>query len=186
MKVILVRHGESEMNVFNRDKYIMCTGQTDCDLSEEGYKQAEKLKSEPTLMDADAYFSSDLKRAVSTLRAFYDGESIIDKRLRERTLGDFDGVYVSEILANPENLKHFEDGHYKDDFIRKAPNGENYNDVCARMRSFIDDVKGKYGKIVIVSHLCAIRCFLHEAGALTEEETLEFHVGNCGIVETEI
>ena len=186
MKVILVRHGESEMNVFNRDKYIMCTGQTDCDLSEEGYIQAEKLRFDLPLSGVDACFSSDLKRAVRTARAFWDGEIIVDRRLRERTLGDFDGVYVSKILKNPENLKHFEDGHYKDDFVRKAPNGENYTDVCARVRSFIEDVRGKYGKIVIVSHLCAIRCFLHEAGKLTEEETLEFHVGNCGFVETEI
>ena len=57
-----VRHGESRANV---DKVF--TGQTDVPLSDRGMRQAEELKERLLSLRPDAFFSSDLLRAVQTV-----------------------------------------------------------------------------------------------------------------------
>ena len=64
MKLVLVRHGESEWNLENR-----FTGWTDVDLSAAGVREAEEagrvLKTEG--FDFDLCYTSYLKRAIHTL-----------------------------------------------------------------------------------------------------------------------
>ena len=64
MKLVLVRHGQSEWNLENR-----FTGWVDVDLSEKGYEEAahagEILKREGILFDKA--YTSVLKRAIKTL-----------------------------------------------------------------------------------------------------------------------
>ena len=57
-----VRHGESRANV---EKIF--TGQTDVPLSDRGMRQAEELKERLLALHPDAFFSSDLLRAVQTV-----------------------------------------------------------------------------------------------------------------------
>ena len=70
--------------------------------------------------------------------------------------------------------------NFRADFRVKAPGGENYTDVCLRVRDFWNEIKDKgYGKIVIVSHYRAISCLMKEILALGEEETLRVRVPIC-------
>lgn len=99
MKIVLVRHGESEWNLANR-----FTGWTDVDLSEQGVKEAqaagELLKAEG--YDFDLAYTSYLKRATKTLNIILD---IMDLhwipvlkswKLNERHYGALQGLNKAE------------------------------------------------------------------------------------------
>lgn len=64
MKLVLLRHGESEWNVSNR-----FTGWTDVELSDTGMEEAEQagLLMKESDLDFDVCFTSFLKRAIHTL-----------------------------------------------------------------------------------------------------------------------
>lgn len=188
MQIVLVRHGESEANMVNGGGYRMFTGQWDCELTEFGKAQAENLRGNAVFDGAEACYVSDLKRAQQTAAGFWNGAVITDARLRERSLGDFEGKSVEEVRASAAYEKFFTDPQYRNfrhDFNICAPNGENYTHVCNRVRSFLNDV-GKQEKIIIVSHMCTIRCIMKEVLGLSEEETLQLNISTCKpiVVET--
>ena len=162
MEIVLVRHGESVGNLLlnEEDTYI---GQTDYDLTEDGYEQARKIAGESVFNGVEAFYSSDLKRCVETTRILTDQKPILDRRLRERSLGEFEGKKRSEVLKNPEYRKYFSDPELMDfrhSFTAKAPDGENYTDVCDRVSLFLADLaKTEFKKVAIVSHGVPLVCF---------------------------
>ena len=99
MKLVLVRHGESEWNKLN-----LFTGWTDVDLSEKGHQeamQAGKLLKEEGY-DFDVCYTSYLKRAIHTLNHILDE---MDRnwlpvhkswKLNERHYGALQGLNKSE------------------------------------------------------------------------------------------
>jgi broad specificity phosphatase PhoE len=113
-------------------------------LSEKGIRQAKELG--PLVADRhfDAFFTSDLQRAIdSSNLGFGDTYEIIqDARLRECNYGD---------LCGKKDV-------FKDDMVpfidTPFPNGESYKDVEKRMRSFVEFLKEHYdGKhVAILSH----------------------------------
>ena len=188
MELILIRHGESTANAIKEAEKRIFIGQWDCDLTENGIQQALSIRNNPIIENADAFFCSDLKRAVATARLITDGNVIIDKRLRERSLGIFEGILVSEIKASPTYHEYFDNPEYsqfRHGFDKKAPKGENYCDVCERVSSFLNELDRRYNKVVIVSHYCAIRCIIKTVKNLTNEETLALNVKNCEPIKIE-
>ncbi len=182
MEIILIRHGESIGNALKGDNAVY-TGRWDCDLTDTGYQQAKALRSDAMLENVDRYYCSPLKRAIQTAKAFTDHELIIDKRIMERSLGDFEGKRVNDIKANPKYSKYFTDLFYmkfRTDFVAKAPHGESYGDVCVRIRPFIQEILTlDCHRIVVISHFVIIKCILKELLHLSEEETLSLKVKNC-------
>lgn len=69
MKLVLIRHGESEWNLENR-----FTGWTDVELSKTGIKEAAKAGRELKAagFDFDVCYTSYLKRAIHTLNVVLD------------------------------------------------------------------------------------------------------------------
>ena len=182
-EIVFIRHGESIGNALKGDKAVY-TGGWDCDLTEKGYQQAGELTGNPLLEGADVIFVSDLKRAIDTAKIIFPGkEYMIDPRIRERSLGDFEGKRISDVMREPEYQKYFHDPEYanfRSSFSACAPGGESYSDVCKRVRTFIEEIKHSYWKkVIIVSHFVSIRCMIKELNGLTEEETLSFKVPNC-------
>ncbi|MFV0342361.1 MAG: histidine phosphatase family protein [Anaerocolumna sp.] len=190
MQIIFVRHGESKANALNGNEYKMFTGQWDCELTAHGTEQAKKLQNNSIFYGVDAYFSSDLMRAQKTAKHFADKPIILDERIRERSLGDFDGKLVEEIQNDKRYNKYFGESEYvnfRHDFAVKAPNGENYSDVCQRVSSFWNESVDKgYQKIVIVSHMCTIRCLMKVIQGLSDEETLKIKVPKCEPIIIEV
>ncbi len=99
MKLVLVRHGESEWNQKN-----LFTGWTDVDLSEKGHeeaKQAGKLLKEQGY-DFDLCYTSYLKRAIHTLNHILDEMDRnwlpVEKswKLNERHYGALQGLNKAE------------------------------------------------------------------------------------------
>lgn len=99
MKLVLVRHGESEWNKLN-----LFTGWTDVDLSEKGNEEAKAagllLKNEG--YDFDICYTSYLKRAIHTLNHILDGMDrnwlpvVKTWKLNERHYGALQGLNKSE------------------------------------------------------------------------------------------
>lgn len=121
------------------------SGWSDVELSELGIQQSLDLKKQVNISDFDAVFCSDLKRAVHSAELTFKGavEIVKDARLRECNYGDYNGQ-PSSIVEPLQKL-----------FTQKRfPNGESYEDVKARIKDFLDEVKLKYnGKhIAIVAH----------------------------------
>lgn len=99
MKLVLIRHGESEWNKSN-----LFTGWMDCDLSEKGHEEAAEggriLKAEG--YDFDLCFTSYLKRAIHTLNHVLDEMDrawlpvIKSWKLNERHYGALQGLNKAE------------------------------------------------------------------------------------------
>ena len=102
MKLVLLRHGESEWNKLN-----LFTGWTDVDLSEKGREEAKQagvlLKNEG--YDFDVCYTSRLKRAIHTLNAVLDEMDrawlpvIKSWKLNERHYGALQGLNKAETAA---------------------------------------------------------------------------------------
>ena len=102
MKLVLIRHGESEWNKENK-----FTGWTDVELSENGVEEAKKAGK--ALKDAgydfDLCYTSYLKRAIHTLNnvlAEMDREwlpVVKSWKLNERHYGALQGLNKSETAA---------------------------------------------------------------------------------------
>lgn len=102
MKLVLLRHGESEWNKLN-----LFTGWTDVDLSEKGREEANQagvlLKNEG--YDFDVCYTSSLKRAIHTLNAVLDEMDrawlpvIKSWKLNERHYGALQGLNKAETAA---------------------------------------------------------------------------------------
>ena len=188
MEILFVRHGESMGNSMRGPDSVF-SGQTDWDLTERGYRQAAALAGDPVFADADAYFCSDLKRTVETAETIIRRDWIRDARLRERSLGDFEGRRVEEVKADPQYAKYFTDPAYlsfRHSFTVRTPGGENYADVCRRVRPFLDELsRSGARKAVVVAHFVSIRCMLKEIRGLSEEETLSVFIPNCSPIRAE-
>lgn len=99
MKLVLVRHGESEWNKLN-----LFTGWTDVDLSEKGHEEAKQAGR--TLKEAgydfDVCYTSYLKRAIHTLNHVLDEMDrnwlpvVKTWKLNERHYGALQGLNKSE------------------------------------------------------------------------------------------
>ena len=102
MKLVLIRHGESEWNKLN-----LFTGWTDVDLSEKGHKEAAAagrlLKAEG--YDFDICYTSILKRAIHTLNHVLDEMDrawlpvVKSYKLNERHYGALQGLNKAETAA---------------------------------------------------------------------------------------
>ena len=93
----------------------------------------------------DVVFCSDLKRSVDSAKITFDYsvKIIVDERLREVNYGDFTRTNAEKVHSLIL------------DYINKPfPNGESYNDVKKRIKSFLEDLLKNYlGKnVAIVAH----------------------------------
>ena len=145
MKIVIVRHGQTRGNILNEQGISLFTGtlnNQDTDLTEKGIEDAKKLANNEIIKSIQKVYCSDLNRAIDTAKLAKPGYELnIDKRLRERSLGDFEGNYPEDLIKNEEYKKYFTDNEYKKfrtDFIQKAPNGENYTDIIKRTKIFLD------------------------------------------------
>lgn len=165
MKILLVRHGETD---FNKNKRIQ--GHTDIPLNETGENQAINAGSKISKYDVDAAFSSPLKRAKQTARLMLDNsknssnkelEIITDDRLIEKYFGDFEGSTFEEYFSALELGEGLETVELEERVYKRAS------------EFFInqyDEYKGK--TIFVVCHGALIRIFLRTLGLYPHNEMI--------------
>jgi broad specificity phosphatase PhoE len=145
MKLIIIRHGETEENAAG-----IIQGQSHGTLSKEGIKQAqlvgERLKSEKI----DFIYTSDLERALNTAKEIHKHHPEVPlikrKEIREIHYGNLQDKQKDEInyYFHKEN---------DPDYFKKN-NVESLESAYGRVNKFLEEIKEKHKEetVVIVSH----------------------------------
>ena len=152
MKIILVRHGQTQANIswkYSTDDTI---------LAESGLYILDKTKKLLDDYKIDKVYTSNLIRSQQTAKRLGFDDFTIDKRLNEMNFGDFRGRGIDEVR---ENEKDFFLKEEKDYFNIEYPSGESRNDVIKRTSDFLEEKsREEDGTILCISHGIAIRSTL--------------------------
>lgn len=174
-KLILVRHGESELNKAN-----LFFGQLDPELTEEGVKQAYKAKE--ILKDAkySTIYTSPLKRASKTAKIINNDRLEINKKdnLKELNFGILEGLGYEEILKKyPVAAKEWEDNWKTYNY----ETGESVEELQNRVINFIESLDFENKNIVVVCHFGVINCILSHYFSKKLEGYWKFSPNYAGI-----
>ncbi|TGY59305.1 2,3-diphosphoglycerate-dependent phosphoglycerate mutase [Coriobacteriaceae bacterium] len=205
MRLVLIRHGESEWNKEN-----LFTGWADVDLSElgrdEAYNSGVALKDAG--FDFDLCYTSYLKRAIHTLNLVLDAMDRdwlpVEKtwKLNERHYGALQGLNKADTAAKygddqvkvwrrsfdvrPPALEPGDerDAHtqpaYRDVPADQIPYAECLEDTIARVWPWFQEVvepQMRAGKrIVIAAHGNSLRALVKQFDGLTPDEILEVNI----------
>jgi broad specificity phosphatase PhoE len=172
MKVIFVRHGESEANVAD---FINDDPQRSVNLTELGRQQAGRAAELLKDVAFTHAFASEFPRAQQTaaiILRHYRCELQVDARLNERKSG-MDGLPTST----------FNDMVLPDPIHVRPPLGENFLEQTERLRSFLQSLESlpKDAMILAASHEYPLRSILMIAGA-DAEGAVRQAIPNCGMV----
>lgn len=175
MRVFLVRH--TSVNVPRG----MCYGRSDVPVNDTFPQEAAATKERLAGLSFDAVYSSPLTRA--RLLADFCGypAPIIDKRLQEIDMGDWEMRMFDEI--QDENLRR-----WYDDFLKVAPtNGESFPELYARVASFLDELKTRpYSSVAIFAHGGVLMCAGVYGGLFTADECVSHLAPYGGVQEITI
>lgn len=175
-EIYLIRHGETVMN-----KEMRFSGITDCELSEHGYTQLEKLKKEMKNYNIQKCYSSPLKRAYLTAKSFWENPTIVND-LHEMNFGDVETMKFSEIEEKfPDVARQMLSEKYDFSF----PNGESRNQVRARSAKVFEDIVSQdtNSSIAIVSHSCIIRNIISKEMIGDFSFSWKIKLDNCSITK---
>lgn len=180
MKIILVRHGETEEN-----KKKISQGWMNTRLSKIGLYQARKVAVFLKNEKIDVCYSSDLSRASETaeeILRFHDNtQLILDKRLREQDKGIHEGQPFRDSQKEIDKLG-IEWHEYKPE------NGESYDELLVRVCNIFKEIGEEHiGKTcLIVTHggcLSCLLCYLHNEPL---SNIRKYSHGNAGVTYLEL
>lgn len=163
MKLTLIRHAPT---VANREKAF--AGSSESPITEDGLIQIRKLAGELQFEKYQQYIASPLERARQTASIlFADAEILIDDRLVERGLGEWEGKKVSDLK---QLHPHAFLSSGKLNPLYTPPGGERIDGVAERLLAFLrEKIDANIESVVAVTHNAAIRTFR----AIIENLTLE-------------
>jgi probable phosphoglycerate mutase len=148
-ELVIIRHGETEWNI---KKLIQ--GHFDSPLTTKGIEQAHILGKRIAMIRPDHIYSSDLGRAYETTRVitkYYKKPITVEKNLRERNLGIFQGYSWETIKTQfPKEFHEF----VKADPDYRIPEGESYSQLIHRVLTVLHQIVSKhsYEKVLIITH----------------------------------
>ena len=169
MKIYLVRHGQCESNVIGR--YII-----DEDINETGIKQAEDLREKIKDINYDIVISSPLTRAFHTADIINakNKDIITDERLAERNPGSLEGKSIN-ITDREEFWNYYTKVKYGTE--------ERIPDLCNRVKEFLDELKTKnYKSVLVVAHSGVSKAFYVYFNGIPEDGKML----NLGLKNTEM
>ena len=179
MRLILIRHGETEWNVQRRTQ-----GVTDTPLTVRGQLQAQALsKAVKIKYNVDVIYSSPLQRAAQTalkIAQALNKEVILDPRLMEIQFGCWEGLTFSELAQNyPDEFKDWRQ-HPQN---CKLVDAESTNDVMKRSMDFLQDMlqRHKEETVLVVSHTVFIKMLIIYALHFMPEHMHSFRLDNASL-----
>jgi broad specificity phosphatase PhoE len=160
LRLYLVRHG---ITVWNQERRMQ--GHTDVPLAQEGVEQARMLAGRLADIPIDVVWSSDLARAWQTAEAIAAPRRLPVVRsplLRERNLGEWEGLTREEIIARGDEERL---NAYLQDSIANPPPGESYAEVWNRLLRAQEEIRRAHpeGTVVVVGHGGSLRVLLCDA-----------------------
>jgi broad specificity phosphatase PhoE len=178
MRLILVRHGETEGNV--REIF---QGHLKVELTEKGKEQARKLALRLKSEDPDVIFSSSSHHAKQTcdiIREAFPGVPVnLTPEIRGRDYGTLSGILKAEYYT-------IRDASGVPPHLHRPEGGESSQDVQERMADFYRMLLERYtGKtVLVVTHNSAVKALL--AHLLGKRMTDMENVGNASVTVVEV
>ena len=204
MKIILLRHGESQWNLENR-----FTGWTDVELTEKGVKEAESAAKKliENNIQIHTINTSLLRRAINTakilcnLLSFPQNEIKYNWRLNERHYGALQGLNKAETAKKygekkvkiwrrsfdipPPKIKDKEHGYPKNSElfniidIKDIPTGESLKDVIFRLtpfwKKYIANID-KESNHLIVAHSNSLRAIIKIIEGINDINIIDINI----------
>ena len=180
MRLLLVRHGETEQNIAG-----CMQGHQPGVLTERGKTQAQALASRLKDEVIHYAFTSDLARAIDTaefIRQFHPNLTIEPTpAIRERALGIYEGqpghLYYEGFVKSGAERTQF-----------KPEGGESILDVLNRTNAFLEKIRAlpTDSNILICTHGGVITTLLATLLDGTAEEMLSYNFRNCSITIVDI
>ncbi|EHI79198.1 phosphoglycerate mutase family protein [Fusobacterium sp. oral taxon 370 str. F0437] len=174
-KLILIRHGQTEMNAQN-----LYFGKLNPLLNDLGIEQAYMVKEKLSNIVYDCIYSSPLERARETAEIcnYLNKEIIYDNRLEEINFGAFEGLTFKEISKKfPNEVKEMERNWKTFNYIT----GESPKEMFERAVSFLETLDYTKDNLVI-SHWGIINCIISYFVSGTLDSYWKFKVDNCSVV----
>lgn len=160
MRLILVRHGETECN---RQRLVQGCG-VDVDLNETGRLQAERLGQALHKNKLDAVYASSMRRAQATAQAIANWHSlnvVSEPDLREIDAGTLNRAPVKQMGDLLED--YF--AHHNDARQFRMPGGESFGEMADRVWGAARRIVNRHpaGEVVVVGHHLVILFIICQA-----------------------
>ena len=182
MKLLFVRHGETDWNV---EKKIQ--GGTDTELNETGIEQARKLgqKLAKQKLAIAKIYSSKLKRAYKTAQIvgqIVGVEVESAEGLEEMNLGQWEGMRWREVRE--VYSAEYEEWH-RNRRYQRTPYGESYQELLERLLPALEKIIQKEkGTVLVVTHSADIVTLLAIIHQTPFDQMFQvYKVGNADVVE---
>ena len=162
MEIFLIRHTSVDV------PQGICYGQTDVPVKPSFREEAEIVKQNLAMHSFDVVYTSPLNRCVklATYCGYPDAQQ--DNRLKEMNMGDWEMQMFDEITDL--QLQEW----YNDYLNVPTLNGESYQDLLARVSSFLNEVKvSGHKKVAIFAHGGILICSQVYAGVMSPENALQ-------------
>jgi len=178
MKLVIVRHGETEWNVQNK-----ATGQLDSPLTPKGIRQAHAIADRLLRLSFTTLYSSDLGRAVQTANIIAEacGKKVIfDPQLREWNMGIFEGLTVSEMHKKfPQDRQDYE----RIGFEYVIPEGESLRQCRDRSFRVLNAIAERHldETVVVIAHGCVLMVFFEMVLGLPPGNSWRFKLYNANL-----
>lgn len=147
--ITMIRHGETDWNANKRIQ-----GQTDVELNDRGYEQAQKITDTASQHRFSAIYSSDLSRAYATAQALavkLGLEVVATPQLRERHLGIFQGWSGDEVQSRwPGEYARYR----QRDTEQNLDNGESLRQLQRRVINVFQELIARHNgeHIALITH----------------------------------
>lgn len=179
MRLIIVRHGESEWNRIGRYQ-----GQSDAPLSDLGMRQAEALALRLCDEPFDAIFSSPLQRAAKTAEAIarFHPQVPIEQTpaLLEIHHGDWQGLMAEEVIERySEGLREWREHPTR----AQMPNGESFSNILKRVLDLKDRLCADFGSrnVLVSTHDVVVKILVADALGMNMDRINRIWVTNASI-----
>ncbi len=181
MRLYLIRHGETDWNNEGRIQ-----GHTNIPLNSHGIAQAEKLAAHLAGEQIDTLYTSPLARACMTAQVIGERlglEAIPDDRLKERYLGEIEGLTAGDFeQRHPELYRQWRTSPVH----VSLPGEETQPLLQRRVQTFLDDLQERHAqradaRIALVSHGGTITMFLITLLGLDIHRRSPFWLNNASL-----
>ena len=180
VRLLLVRHGETEWNAQGRYQ-----GRSDVPLSEIGRQQALAARDRLAGEEIHAAYTSDLQRAWETAETILGPHGLslyAEPRLREIYFGEWEGLTYDEIVHRyPKALAAWE----ADPVNVPPPGGEALSQVVTRVQAALSEIAAAHQDqtVLLVAHGGALQVLICLVLGLLPVIPWRFRLGACSLSE---
>jgi len=170
MKIMAIRHGETEGNVLH-----LVESRTGGKLTEDGIRQAGEIAGRLDGWHFGAMYSSDLQHCVDTAevitRSLARTALILTDKLRERNQGVYEGWYWDDLPWL---------GREGERLAAKIPDGESWLAVQQRIGAFVNELyqEDPAQEVLFVTHSGPIKVLRALYGGISLRESVDRPVHN--------